>query len=147
MQTRRGSLVRSALLCIWCMSFVCCSLSIFILYLQKRIEEDNLKNGLFQIYSTYSTYLAVLSGFYFNSRQSSSRTAQEQQVSSAFWIALGSSLVWNLVIVASLMMCWFGETIEWAIRTISYWGTVFSFLPALSLGLYLANPMAHYDQE
>lgn len=140
MKTKGGSLVRITLWWIFFGSFTCCFILLFGLYDHARIEQDNLNKSLLQIYSSYSTYLAVLIAFYFNSRRAAKITDPEQQVGTAFWIALTASLIWNSVIVWSVARCWFGGTIGQAIDIISYWGTIFSFLPALFIGLVVANP-------
>lgn len=150
MNIKKGSIFRSVLLWIYLLSFAICVAMIFILHDKKRIEAGSgtpadpnyVKMGLLQIYSSYSTYLAILVAFYFNAKRTISTSEQEQQVGTAFWIALFSSLIWNAAIVLSLAKCWYGGTIAEALDIIGYWGTIFSFLPALFVGLYVANPTA-----
>ncbi|MBL9006106.1 MAG: hypothetical protein JNJ46_17770 [Myxococcales bacterium] len=151
MNTKSGSLFRMMFLWLYLFCFAFCIVLILALYHKNRIQAgsgttndpNNLKSGLFQVYSSYSTYIAILTAFYYNSRKISSNPEQEQQVGTAFWIALFSSVLWNALNVLSLVRCWYGGTIEAALDMIGYWGTLFSFLPALFIGLYIANPVTN----
>lgn len=126
------------LLSVWALFFIFNLGAILYLYLDKWIEQDNLKSGLLQLNSLYVTYLGVMIAFFFT--DSSAAALKKKPAGIPFIIALLCSLGWNVfvsIFIARLLLQ-LGE-IEDSLKQISDFGPLLSWLVAPPIGYYFAK--------
>lgn len=132
-----SSWARVILLLVWAFFFSFNIGSLLYLYLDKWIEQDNLKAGLLQLNSVYVTYLGVMIAFFFKDRNS---VAGKKPAGGPFVLAFLCSLGWNVFISIFIvrLLLQLGA-IEDSIAQIGDFGPLMSWLVAPAIGYYFAQ--------
>jgi hypothetical protein len=123
----------------WFAAFFCNLAMLLYLYVDNWIEQENLKNALYQLNALYAPYLGAILAFYFTTRQKPPESGAAAGM--AFTLAAAGSLIWNFVILILVARVFFllGR-IEPALKDMLFFGSTLSWLIAPAIGFYFANP-------
>ena len=139
---RSSSNARGILIAVWFGSLSISFLVILYLYLVQWIEKDSFLTAVKEINGIYAPYVGAISLFYWGSSRNQ-RSEEMERPGRPFVLALLFSLLWNGIIVLSIVLLLFGHgTIEDSITIIKDIGSLLSWLVAGLIGYYFANPVS-----
>jgi hypothetical protein len=143
---------RLVLFGLWCASYFLCVIMLLSFLFLQFAEPPNMLPYMGDISAIYVPFLTPMLAFWFpqstntrikpavtqsNRKQGVDNTQEEAKERDAYRIAVGLSLVYNLVVLVLFISIYFrdGEgTIEQTIKLIRYWGAGFGVFVGLAIG-------------
>jgi purine-cytosine permease-like protein len=120
-----------------------------LLFFSNSISSGNVSRFLDQLSAVYVPYLGVMLVYCFATRSRNRRSPKLHQL--AFWLALGTSLLWNSVVLGLLfkvLTVLGGETtlnIDEALKLARESGAKLSWVASPAIGFFFAKPSAEKE--
>lgn len=130
---------RILLLGVWTFCFLLAIFYLMYLYLDNWIESDNFWEAIIQFNAFYAPYIGVFTLFLMGKKSSRVNAS----ISSAFYVALLSSVLWNIIIITICIAPLYFRigTIEESLNNLKIVGGTLIWIVSPFIGYYFANPV------